>query len=106
MAHSDEAPLVLDLSALPLAAGRPGLGFRQAAAPQDEPSESTPGSTGPIIATVLGAVLFGYFLVRSSGDAEDQVIVRDTKDELADFTLFAVSLTLLGAGTFMLVAGH
>ena len=98
--------MVLDVRALPLAAGRPGFGFRQAAPPQDQPPQSTPSSTGPIIATVFGAALFGYFLVRSSSEAEDKATARETKDELADFALLAVSVTLLGTGTFMLVAGQ
>ena len=105
-AQPHEASLVLDASALPLTTWRSARGFQEAAAPQAEPPQGTPSSTGPIIATVLGAALFGYFLARGSGEAEDQVAARETKDELVDFTLFAVSVTLLGTGTFMLVAGQ
>jgi hypothetical protein len=71
---------------------------------EDSESQQSQRIVGPVIASVIGGVLFGYFLKRNAGSSGGQVTTRDTKAEMMDYALFAGSVSILGAGLVMLMS--
>ena len=71
---------------------------------EDSESQQSQGIVGPVIASVIGGVLFGYFLKRNAGSSGGQVTTRDTQAEMIDYALLAGSVSILGTGLVMLVA--
>ncbi len=60
---------------------------------------------GAIVALVVGVGLFGFFLTRGPEKIDEMIELRGERSEIADFTLFAGAVTLIGTGAIMLVAG-
>ena len=71
----------------------PAVGFRRQA--QDR----------AIVAMVVGVGLFGFFLTRGPEKIDEMIELRGERSEIADFTLFAGAVTLIGTGAVMLIAG-
>ena len=63
------------------------------------------GKAGAIVALVVGVGLFGFFLTRGPEKIDEMIELRGERSEIADFTLFAGAVTLIGTGAIMLVAG-
>ena len=60
---------------------------------------------GAIVALVVGVGLFGFFLTRGPEKIDETIELRGERSEIADFTLFAGAVTLIGTGAVMLIAG-
>ena len=71
---------------------------------EDSESQQSQRIVGPVIAAVIGGVLFGYFLKRNAGSSGGQVTTRDTQAEMIDYALLAGSVSILGTGLVMLVS--
>ena len=71
---------------------------------ENSESQQSQRIVGPVIASVIGGVLFGYFLKRNVGSSGGQVTTRDTKAEMIDYALLAGSVSILGTGIVMLVS--
>ena|GEM_PF-5074914 len=71
---------------------------------EDSEPQQSQSIVGPVIAAVIGGVLFGYFLKRNAGSSGGQVTTRDTQSEMIDYALLAGSVSILGTGLVMIVA--
>ena len=73
----------------------------------DGPPSASGGrrKTGAIVAMVVGVGLFGFFLTRGPEKIDEMIELRGERSEIADFTLFAGAVTLIGTGAVMLIAG-
>ncbi len=60
---------------------------------------------GAIVAMVVGVGLFGFFLTRGPKKIDEMIELRGERSEIADFTVFAGAVTLIGTGAVMLIAG-
>ena len=79
----------------------------QASGADDGPPSASGGrrKTGAIVALVVGVGLFGFFLTRGPEKIDEMIELRGERSEIADFTLFAGAVTLIGTGAVMLIAG-
>lgn len=78
----------------------------QETSPDDGPPSSAGGrKAGAIVALVAGIGLFGFFLSRGPKKVDDTIELRGEGDEIADFTILAGAMTLIGAGVLTLMAG-
>ena len=60
---------------------------------------------GAMVALAVGLGLFGLFLTRGPKKIDEEIELRGERSEIADFTIFAGAVTLIGTGVVMLVAG-
>ena len=79
----------------------------QASGADDGPPSASGGrgKAGAIVALVVGVGLFGFFLTRGPEKIDEMIELRGERSEIADFTLFAAAVTLIGTGAVMLIAG-
>ena len=73
----------------------------------DRPPPASGGrrKAGAMVALMVGVGLFGFFLTRGPKKIDEMIELRGERSEIADFTLFAGAVTLIGTGTVMLLAG-